>query len=76
VLFERSGLEDIRHEATAKVVRGGSPWARWWQATVEAIRSWEQAKDGVTETEQEYKALITPWADPSFWFLNALVHAC
>ena len=26
--------------------------------------------------EEEYKALLTPWIDPSFWFQNALVHAC
>jgi SAM-dependent methyltransferase len=34
VLFERCGLENIRHEATAEVVRGGSLWARWWQKTL------------------------------------------
>ena len=31
-LFERCGLQDIRHEAATEVVRGGSPWARWWIA--------------------------------------------
>ena len=77
VLFERCGLENIRHEATAEVVRGGSAWARWWQQTLEAIREWEQAEHGLTEgREEEYKALLAPWIDPSFWFLNALVHAC
>jgi SAM-dependent methyltransferase len=77
VLFERCGLENIRHEATAEVVRGGSPWALWWQATLQAIRAWELAKDGLTETrEREYEALIAPWTDPSFWFINALLHAC
>jgi hypothetical protein len=77
VLFEHCGLENIRHEATAEVVRGGSSWARWWQQTLEAIRTWEQADDGLTEAqEEEYKALTAPWTDPSFWFLNALLHAC
>ncbi len=77
VLFERCGLENIRHEATAEVVRGGSPWARWWQETLEAIRSWEQGDGGLTETrEEEYKALTAPLTDPSFWFLSALLHAC
>ena len=77
VLFERCGLKNIRHEATAEVVRGGSPWARWWQETMEAIRTWEQAGGVLTEErEEEYKALTAPWSDPSFWFLNALVHAC
>jgi len=76
-LFERCGLENIRHETTAEVVRGGSPWAQWWQETLEAIRGWERGKDGMTEArEEEYKALIAPWTDPSFWFLSALVHAC
>lgn len=42
VLFERYGLENIRHEATAEVVRGGSPWARWRQQTFEAIRGWSE----------------------------------
>lgn len=77
VLFERCGLENIRHEATAEVVRGGGRWARWWQETLEAIRAWEQARDSLTESRaEEYKTLIAPWTDPSFWFLNALLHAC
>jgi hypothetical protein len=77
VLFEHCGLENIGHEATAEVVRGGSPWARWWWKTLEAIGAWEQADGALTETrEGEYKALTHPLKDPSFWFLNALLHAC
>jgi hypothetical protein len=77
VLFERCGLENLRHEATAEVVRGGSLWARWWQKTLEAMRGWEQGRHELTKVrEEEYKALTAPWADPSFWFLNPLVHAC
>ena len=77
VLFVRCGLENIRHEATAEVVRGGSPWARWWQETFEGLHEWEQREHGLTEAqEEEYKALTAPWTDPSFWFLNALIHAC
>jgi SAM-dependent methyltransferase len=77
VLFGNCGLKNIRHEATAEVVRGGSPWARWWQETLQAIRVWEQADGGLTEErKEEYKALTAPWTDPSFWFLNALLHAC
>jgi SAM-dependent methyltransferase len=76
-LFERCGLENIGHEATAQVVCGGGPWARWWQQTLEAIRGWEQADHSLTDSgEEEYKALIAPWGDPSFWFLNALIHGC
>jgi hypothetical protein len=77
MLFGNCGLKNIRHEATAEVVRGGSPWARWWQETLQAIRVWEQADGGLTEEQnEEYKALTAPWTDPSFWFLNALLHAC
>jgi SAM-dependent methyltransferase len=77
LLFEQCGLENIRHEATAEVVRGGSPWARWWQDTMVAHRTWEQADGGLTEAqEEEYRALTIPWSDPSFWFLNVLLHAC
>jgi hypothetical protein len=36
-LFERCGLEDVRHEAATEVVRGGSPWARWWAVTLEVM---------------------------------------
>ena len=77
MLFERCGLENISHEATAQAVCGGGPWARWWQLTFEAIRSWEQADHGLTDARgEEYKALLAPWNDQSFWFLNALVHGC
>jgi hypothetical protein len=37
VLFERCGLDDVRHEAATEVVRGGSPRARWWAMTLEVI---------------------------------------
>jgi SAM-dependent methyltransferase len=77
VLFEHCGLENIGHEATAEVVRGGSPWARWWWKTLDAIRSWEEADGALAETrEQEYKVLRAPLKEPSFWFLTALLHAC
>ena len=59
------------------MVRGGSPWARWWGDTREAMRAWEQADGSLTKTrEEEYKALAAPLKDPSFWFLTALLHAC
>ena len=58
-------------------MHGGGPWACWWQATLEAIRGWEQADGVLTKgREEEYTALTAPWADPSFWFLNALLHGC
>lgn len=76
-LFERCGLQNIRHEASAEVVRGGSSWARWWQESLEAIRASERAGGSVTDArEDEYQALTAPLTDPSFWFLNVLLHAC
>ena len=76
-LFERCGLTNIRHEATAEVVRGDSQWASWWQQTLEAIRTWEQAKGDLSPArEKEYETLTAPWSDPSFLFLNSLRHAC
>jgi ubiquinone/menaquinone biosynthesis C-methylase UbiE len=77
MLFERCGLENIRHEATAEVIRGGSPWAMWWKATLETWRTWEQAAGILTRVhESEYKTLLVPWEDSSFWFVNSLRHAC
>ena|SRR5215469_1163247 len=77
MLFDRCGLENIRHAATAEVVRGGSPWAMWWKATQEVWRTWEQAKGTLTKVqESEYKTLLAPWGDSSFWFVNVLLHAC
>jgi hypothetical protein len=55
MLFQHCGLENVHHEATAEVMRGGSPWARWWQETLEAIRGWEQAGAGLRAAqEKEY----------------------
>lgn len=77
VLFERCGLVNIHHEASASVVRGGSPWATWWQQSLEGIRASEQRDGSLTEERvQEYDALMVPFTDHSFWFLTALIHAC
>jgi SAM-dependent methyltransferase len=76
-LFERCGLKNIRHEASAEVVRGGTPWARWWRESLEGIRASEQADGSLTPArEREYRALTTPLSDPSFWFLSVLLHGC
>ena len=77
MLLARSGLEKIRHEATAEVVSGSSVWARWWQQTLEAIREWEQAHDDMTEMrDRDYRPLIARLSDASCWVLNALMHTC
>ncbi|MGC4096890.1 MAG: methyltransferase domain-containing protein [Nitrospira sp.] len=77
MLFERGGLVNIRHEASAAVVRGGSPWGRWWRQSLQGIRASEQADKSLTEErDKEYGVLTAPLTDPSFWFLSALIHAC
>ena len=77
LLFERCGLLNIHHEASAAVVRGGSPWATWWRQSLEGIRASEQTDGSLTEErDEEYRAIATPLNDPSFWFLNALIHCC
>jgi SAM-dependent methyltransferase len=76
-LFEKCGLQNIRHEATAEEVRGGSPWARWWKGTLEAIRAFDQVEGSLTEArDQKYQELIAPFDDPSVWLLSELLHAC
>src|SRR4029077_4206538 len=76
-LFERCGSESMRHEASAEVVRGFTVWSSWWRQTLEGIRASECAEGRLTEErERGYQALTAPLADPSFWFLNVLLHAC
>ena len=63
--------------ATARVVRGASPWARWWQQKLDVIRAWELASGGTAETtDEEHQALTAPCSDPSVWFITELLHAC
>ena len=76
-LFERCGLQNIHHEVSAEVVRGGSPWARWWKGSLEGIRASERTDGRLTSArEQEYQALTAPLDDPSFWLLSVLLHCC
>ncbi len=76
-LFERCGLANIHHEASASVVRGSSPWARWWQQSLEGIRAFEHTNGSLTEVRiEEYQTLTMPLTDSSFWFLTALIHSC
>jgi SAM-dependent methyltransferase len=74
-LFERCGLEEIRHEAATEVVRGGSPWARWWAVTLEVIN--ELGGGGAVESYQhELEVMTAALADPSVWLMRELLHAC
>ena len=76
-LFERCGLRDIQHEASAEVLRATSPWGRWWLQTLEVMRATDEAAGVLTEARRkEYHVLTTPWSDASFWFQTAVIHAC
>jgi SAM-dependent methyltransferase len=74
-LFERCGLEDVRHMAGTEVVRGGSPWARWWAVTLEVIN--ELGGGSVVRSyRRELEVMTAALADPSVLFLRELLHAC
>jgi SAM-dependent methyltransferase len=73
VLFERCGLQDIRHEAATEVVRGGSPWARWWAVTLEVMNE----LGGADESDRrEVEVMTTALAHPTVWVMRELLHAC
>ncbi|HEX4470540.1 MAG TPA: methyltransferase domain-containing protein [Nocardioides sp.] len=72
-IFERCGLEDIRDEASTEVVRGGSPWARWWIPTLEVINALGGADDA---TRREVEVMTTALADPTMWLHREVLHAC
>ena len=73
-LFERSGLETIHHEASSEVVRGGSPWARWYRESLDVIA---QAAGAQTAQQiDEHRTITSALADPSLLFLRELLHAC
>jgi len=73
-LFERCGLEDIGHEASTEVVRGGSPWARWWAVTLEVIN--ELGGGGSIVDRRGLEVTSTALGDPTVWLLRELLHAC
>jgi ubiquinone/menaquinone biosynthesis C-methylase UbiE len=76
-LIERCGLQNIRHEAHAEVLRGTTPWGRWWLQTLAVMRASDEAGGALTEArKEEYGILTAPWSDPSFWFQTAVIHAC
>ena len=72
-IFERCGLEEIRDEASSEVVRGGSPWARWWIPTLEVIDELGGATDG---SRREVEVMTAALADPTVWLHREVLHAC
>jgi SAM-dependent methyltransferase len=72
-IFERYGLEDIRHEAATEVVRGGSPWAKWWIPSLEVIN---ELGGGDESDRRDVEVMTTALADPTVWLMRELLHAC
>ena len=65
-LFERCGLEEIRHEASTEVVRGDSPWGRWFAETLEVMNT--LGGGAASEVQQrEHERIVATFADPSTW---------
>ena len=72
-LFERCGLEDIHAGAATEVVRGGSPWARWWIPTLEVI---DELGGGDDDSRGEVEVMTAALADPTVWLQRELLHVC
>ena len=73
-LFERAGLQNINHEASSQVVRGGSPWAQWYRQSLDVIAQATGAQ--TTRQRREHELITSALADPSVWLLRELLHAC
>jgi ubiquinone/menaquinone biosynthesis C-methylase UbiE len=74
-LFERCGLRDVRHEAATEIVRGGSPWARWWAVSLEVINALGGG-GAVAAYRRELDVITTALADPTVWMMREILHAC
>jgi SAM-dependent methyltransferase len=72
VLFERAGLVEIRHEATAEVMPGGTPWARWWADSMQVIG----AQPRFDAAASDIAAICAPFRDPTAWVTRELLHVC
>lgn len=73
-LFERCGLEQIGHQANSEVVRGGSPWTRWYAESLGVI---DRLGGGATNESQQHdhELIIATFREPTVWFLRELLHA-
>jgi SAM-dependent methyltransferase len=74
LLFERAGLVDIRHEARTEVMRGGSPWGRWWAEGMSVANAQLTPPPGAGDNDIE--AIRAPFLDPTAWVTRELLHAC
>jgi SAM-dependent methyltransferase len=72
-LFERCGLRNITHKASTEVVRGASPWARWWQSSLDAIT---YAREPTERDLADLADLSEVCTDPTAWLMRELLHSC
>jgi SAM-dependent methyltransferase len=72
-IFERAGLRDVRNEASTEVVRGGSPWARWWIPSLEVIN---ELGGGDATSRSEVAVMAAALTDPTVWLHREVLHAC
>jgi len=72
-VFERCGLLEITDEASTEVVRGGSPWAKWWIPTLEVINT---LGGGDEASRREVEVMTAALADPTVWLQREVLHAC
>jgi SAM-dependent methyltransferase len=72
-LFERCGLTNIVHRASTEVVRGFSPWARWWQSSLDAIT---HARNPTKRDLADLADLSAVCTDPTAWLMRELLHSC
>ncbi|HVP03809.1 MAG TPA: methyltransferase domain-containing protein [Solirubrobacteraceae bacterium] len=74
-LFERTGLREIRHQASTEVVRGRSPWARWYRDSLDVVHELGGGAGNETE-EREHELITAAFDDPTVWVSRELLHAC
>ena len=72
-LFERCGLTNITHHASTEVVLGGSPWARWWHSSLDAIT---HAREPTPRDLTDLADLSAVCTDRSAWLMRELLHSC
>jgi ubiquinone/menaquinone biosynthesis C-methylase UbiE len=70
--LERAGFADVRHEAIARLVPGGSPLARWFVQSTEATRAFYLSRG--TDYTDGIDLAIRAFSDPSFRLLSTLEH--
>jgi len=70
--LERGGFVDVRHEASVRIVPGGSPFARWFIQSTEASRDFYLSRG--TDYTEGIDLSIRAFSDPTFRLLSTIEH--